>query len=134
MLEELFFGNRTDVPHSWDGWTDYKIKEPRGYATERIEQIMPWFNLPDEDIKLIRVFLSSRTEGEFGESYQAHNKWTHNLVEGQRMVQYYNCTGCHIIENKGGDIRALYQESPTLAPPILNGQGEKCSPHGFTNF
>ncbi len=134
MLEELFFGNRTDVPHSWDGWTDYKIKEPRGYATERIEQIMPWFNLPDEDIKLIRVFLSSRTEGEFGESYQAHNEWTHNLVEGQRMVQYYNCTGCHIIENKGGDIRALYQESPTLAPPILNGQGEKVQPAWFYEF
>ena len=133
-LEELYFGNRTDVPHSWDGWTYYKIKEPRGYATERIEQIMPWFNLPDGDIKALRVFLASRTEGEFAEAYHAHSKWTDDLVAGQRLVQYYNCTGCHIIENRGGDIRTLYEESPTLAPPILNGQGEKVQPEWFYEF
>ena len=133
-LEELYFGNRTDVPHSWDGWTYYKIKEPRGYATDRIEQLMPWFDLPDEDIRLIRVFLASRTEGEFAEAYHAHSKWTDALVEGQRIVQYYNCTGCHLIEEKGGDIRVLYEESPTLAPPILKGQGEKVQPEWLYEF
>ena len=133
-LEELYFGNRTDIPHTWDGWTYYKIKEPRGYATERIEQLMPWFNLPDEDIRLLRVFLTSRTEGEFSEAYHALSKWTPALVEGQRMVHYYNCTGCHVIEDKGGDIRVLYQESPTLAPPILKGQGEKVQPEWLYEF
>lgn len=133
-LEELYFGNRTDVPYSWDGWTYYKIKEPRGYATERIEQLMPRFNLPDEDIKALRVFLASRTEGEYAEAYHAHSRWTNDLVAGQRLVQYYNCTGCHIIEDRGGDIRALYEESPTLAPPILNGQGEKVQPEWLYEF
>ena len=133
-LEELYFGNRTDIPHTWDGWTYYKIKEPRGYATERIAQLMPWFNLPDEDIRLIRVFLASRTEGEFAEAYHAHSKWTAALVAGERLVQYYNCTGCHMIEDKGGDIRALYHESPTLAPPILKGQGEKVQPEWLYEF
>ena len=44
-VEELFFGNRTDVKNTWDDWTYNKLKTPRGYATERIEQLMPQFNL-----------------------------------------------------------------------------------------
>jgi mono/diheme cytochrome c family protein len=40
-------------------------------------------------------------------------------------MQQYNCVGCHEIEKRGGFIRKYYQENPTLAPPILNGEGEK---------
>jgi len=47
------------------------------------------------------------------------------MVDGRRLVARYNCTGCHIIENAGGNIRRLFEEQPTLAPPILNGEGEK---------
>ncbi len=54
-VEELAFGNRTDVKHTWDDWTYYKIKTPRIYATERIEQLMPQFDLEDEDIKALRI-------------------------------------------------------------------------------
>ena len=60
--EELFFGNRTDLKEDWDTWTFHKIKEPRGYETDWIEQVMPNFELPDEDILALRVFLASRTE------------------------------------------------------------------------
>ena len=35
-VEELGFGNRTDIKHSWDDWTYNKLKSPRGYATEQI--------------------------------------------------------------------------------------------------
>ena len=52
-VEELSFGNRTDVKHTWDDWTYHKLKTPRGYATERVEQLMPQFDLADEDIKAL---------------------------------------------------------------------------------
>jgi len=134
-LEELFFGNRTDIPQTWDDWTYHKIKEPRIYATERIEQLMPKFDLADEDVKALRVFLTSRTEQHIPDSYiAADGSRTQNLVNGHRLVQYYNCTGCHVVEGKGGDIRALYTDNPTFAPPILNGEGAKVQPDWFYGF
>src|SRR5439155_1572762 len=49
--EELFFGDRVDVPETWDDWTYNKLITPRTYATKWIEQVMPQFDLADEDIK-----------------------------------------------------------------------------------
>ena len=133
-LAELFFGNRTEVPHTWNDWTYEKVNAPRGYATERIEQIMPWFNLSDADILSVRVFLKSRTGHHVPHAYTAHSDWTEDLVKGQRLVQYYNCTGCHVIEGGGGDIRSLYLDNPSFAPPILNGEGKKVQPEWFYGF
>jgi mono/diheme cytochrome c family protein len=134
-LEELFFGNRTDIPHTWDDWTYHKLKEPRIYATERIEQLMPTFDFADEDIQALRVFLTSRTEQRILPRYLAFpGQRTENIVAGQRLIWYYNCAGCHIIEGKGGHIRALYTENPTFAPPILNGEGAKVQPDWFYGF
>ena len=133
-LEELFFGNRTDVPHTWEDWTYEKVNAPRGYATERIEQLMPSFDLSDEDILSVRVFLKSQTGHHVPEQFTAHSDLTDAIVKGQRLVQYYNCTGCHVIEDGGGDIRPLYLDNPSFAPPILTGQGKKVQPEWFYGF
>lgn len=133
-LEELFFGNRTDVPHTWSDWTYEKINDPRGYATDRIEQLMPWFNLADEDLQTVRVFLKSQTGHHVPHAYTAHDRWTDPIVKGQRLVQYYNCTGCHVIEGTGGDIRSLYVDEPASAPPILTGEGAKVQADWFYGF
>jgi mono/diheme cytochrome c family protein len=123
--EELFFGDRTDLREDWDTWTYHKLKEPRGYATQWIEQVMPQFDLADEDIAALRVFLASRTEAKVPVKYKPKDAREADLVEGRRLVGRYNCTGCHIIEEHGGDIRRLYQDQLTLAPPNLRGEGEK---------
>jgi mono/diheme cytochrome c family protein len=81
------------------------------------------------------VFLTSRTEQRIPNKYlAAHGAQTENIVNGQRLVQYYNCVGCHSIEGKGGYIRALYTDNPTFAPPILNGEGAKVQPDWFYGF
>jgi len=49
-------------------------------------------------------------------------------------MQQYNCVGCHEIEKRGGYIRKYYQENPTLAPPVLNGEGEKVQSNWFFSF
>jgi len=125
-LEELFFGNHTDIPHTWEDWTYHKLRDPRTYATERIEQQMPNFNLEDADIRALRVFLKSRTEEKIPVKYAADaNERGTRILAGRRLVQRYNCTGCHVIEGRGGDIRAFYAEQPTMAPPVLTGEGAK---------
>src|ERR1043166_4554964 len=125
-LEELFFGNHTDIPNTWDDWTYNKLKTPRTYATERVEQVMPQFDLADEDIKAVRLLLAGFQDRKVPARYQAdRGQRAIQVSEGRRLMQQYNCVGCHEIEKRGGVIRKYYQENPTLAPPFLNGEGEK---------
>jgi mono/diheme cytochrome c family protein len=132
--EELFFGDRTDLTEDWDTWTFHKLKEPRGDATRWIEQLMPQFDLADEDVLALRTFLGSRTEARVPARYVYKGAYDKQVVAGRQLVARYNCTGCHVIENRGGDIRRLYEDRPTLAPPILNGEGEKVQPGWLFGF
>jgi mono/diheme cytochrome c family protein len=135
-LEELFFGERYDIPRTWEDWTFHKIKTPRTYATERIEQLMPQFDLSDDSIKALRVYLASRSEHvvPVGYRYKPNDPAQKRLVEGQRLVAKYNCTGCHIIAGQGGFIRKYYEENLSLAPPVLNGEGAKVQPDWLFSF
>ncbi len=132
--EELFFGDRTDLDESWDVFTFHKIKEPRGYATKWIEQVMPQFDLADEDVIALRVFLTSRTERKVPQQYVQSGEDLKRIVEGERRVARFNCTGCHIIDGRGGDIRRLYEDRLTLAPPNLIGEGQKVQETWLFNF
>jgi mono/diheme cytochrome c family protein len=132
--EELFFGDRTDLDENWDVFTFHKLKEPRGYATKWIEQVMPQFDLADEDIIALRVFLASRTERAVPATYVQNDEDVRRLVDGQRRVARFNCTGCHIIDGHGGDIRRLYEDRLTMAPPNLIGEGQKVQEDWLYNF
>jgi len=135
-LEELFFGNRTDIPETWDDWTFNKLKTPRIYATPRVKQLMPQFDLSDEDIRALRNLLAGFREGKVPSIYKAdHSDRVVKVVEGRRLMHQYNCIGCHIIENRGGFVRKYYQEDKlTLAPPILNGEGDKVQANWLFGF
>ncbi|MFI5397661.1 MAG: c-type cytochrome [Candidatus Binatia bacterium] len=134
-LEELFFGEHTDIPHTWDDWAYNKLRTPRTYATERIEQVMPQFDLADADIRALRVFLASRTDLKMPPKFHADSGIRgQREIAGRRLVARYNCVACHIIEGEGGAIRARYQDTPTMAPPILNGEGAKVQADWLFNF
>ena len=134
-LEELFFGNHTDIPENWYDWTYNKIKQPRTYETKRIEQLMPRFDLEDTDIRALLVFLSSRQEAHAPSQYRPSKAARERaLVEGRRVVNKYNCVGCHVVEKRGGAILARYEQTPTMAPPILNGEGAKVQPNWLFGF
>ncbi len=134
-LEELFFGNETEVRHTWSDWTFNKVYNPRVYATERVEQLMPHFDLPKEDIEALRVLLRGFVERKVPEAFKAdHSKRARQISAGRRMVQEYNCVGCHVIDGDGGYVRKYYEQNPTLAPPVLNGQGEKVQANWLFGF
>ncbi len=135
-VEELFFGERYDIKHTWDDWTFNKVKTPRTYATERIEQVMPQFDLPAEDIRELRVFLTSRNEHVVPVKYRykPNDPGQKHIVDGDRLITKYNCVGCHEIEGKGGFIRTFYQDNIQLAPPILHGEGAKVQPDWLFSF
>src|SRR5215475_7328950 len=102
-LDELFFGDRTDIPETWNAWTFHKLQDPRIYATKDVEQLMPNFDFQDADIINLRVFLASLTEGVVPERYRMPGSERQlEVVRGSRMVNFYNCVGCHIVDNRGG--------------------------------
>jgi mono/diheme cytochrome c family protein len=135
-LDELFFGDRTDIPETWNAWTFHKLQTPRIYATKDVEQLMPNFEFQDQDILNLRVYLASLTEGKVLERYRSPGTdKQQQIVAGRREVNYYNCVGCHIVENRGGYIRRFYPEDQiALAPPILNGEGFRVQPAWLFNF
>ena len=112
-LEELFFGNDTSIKHTWKDWTYNKILSPRVYATERVEQLMPHFDLPEEDIEAVRVLLRGFIERKVPESFKAdHSERAQQILAGRRRVQEYNCIGCHEIDGMGGYVRKYYEAEP----------------------
>ena len=134
VLEELFFGNRKDIPETWDDWTFNKLKSPRIYATPKVEQVMPQFDLDDKDVQALRVFLASFREAKVPARYRAdRSPRAIQVFGGRRLVRQYNCIGCHLIEKDGGFIRKYYH-NPALAPPILEGEGEKVQPNWLFGF
>jgi mono/diheme cytochrome c family protein len=135
-VDELFFGNHTDIPETWNDWMYNKLHDPRTYATKDVEQVMPNFDLQDQDIKDIRVFLASLHEGKVQERYRMPgSSRQEQIVMGRRDVNFRNCVGCHIIEDRGGFVRRFYPpDQINLAPPILNGEGAKVQPEWLFSF
>jgi mono/diheme cytochrome c family protein len=135
-IDEMFFGDRTDIPPTWNAWSFNKLQNPRIYATKDVEQLMPNFDFQKTDIDNLLVFLASRTDAKVPERYRAHGTdRQEQIVDGRQLVNFYNCVGCHIIENRGGYIRRFYSEDEiNFAPPILNGEGMKVQPNWLFTF
>lgn len=133
-LLELEFGDMTRIQHSWGGWTFAKLKNPRVFNNERIEGRMPNFSLTDAEAKRLQVFLRSLTGRQVPERYaQPVTGPISDILAGREVVRKYNCMGCHAIGGKGGEVRAIYPD-PALAPPVLDGEGEKVQPQWLFAF
>lgn len=132
--EEFDFGNRTDVAHEWEDWVFHKIKEPRGYTTERIQSKMPDFRFSDEEAKALTVLLRGFNEDHVALEYrEAETPARLALNNGRWFFRRRNCIGCHEMEGHGGYIRE-YMEDEAMAPPVLTGEGKKVQDDWLINF
>lgn len=148
-VEELFYGDalaNQQAVKTWESWTMGKMKNSRLYATEVVVQRMPNFQMSDDDATTLAVLLRSWDGRVIGEKYL--KPWRgreENIHKGRLLVYKYNCQGCHILENRGGDIRAHIAaqlekkgESPetavAFAPPNLIGEGMKAQSEWLFGF
>jgi mono/diheme cytochrome c family protein len=97
---------------------------------------MPQFDLADEDIEALIIFLSGRNDHVVPARYRykPSDPEQQARVDGQRLIAQYNCRGCHEIEAEGGFIRTYYEETPSYAPPVLNGEGAKVQSDWLFSF
>ncbi|HEY5615261.1 MAG TPA: hypothetical protein VIL52_04500, partial [Bacteroidota bacterium] len=114
------------VKHTWAAWVYGKLTNPRLYQTERIPQRMPIFTFNDEEIRLVRMFLTSMTRDVPSPTYQhEYNKRQQEIEAGRRLTQYYNCIQCHQLEERGGYILTKYEEEAMGPPKLFDSQGAK---------
>jgi mono/diheme cytochrome c family protein/predicted nucleic acid-binding Zn-ribbon protein len=136
FLEELFFGDRLDIPLAWEDWTYNKILTPRTYETDRIEQAMPEFGFDPADAQALTTYLKGRSKHAINHKYLPDNDGlAAKVVRGRELISYYNCQGCHTFDGKEGAIQRFYEGAEAEnAPPTLVKEGIKLQPDWFFDF
>lgn len=166
LISKLDFGYLHDeIPHTkWD-WFHLKLDNPRIYdmipqgdgqyemkVKKPLEKSrMPHFELNEKKLEAIVTVLMGFVEDEIPPS-KLPARTTRNLIveEGERLVQTYNCKGCHVIDGDGwailptvvdwiGEVAgSAAAEDASLvqsfAPPSLDSEGRKIQPHWLFNF
>ena len=94
---------------------------------------MPNFHFSEEEIEAVTMAVLSFNTDKVGEPLLAHKKVPESNKEGHRLVKKYNCQGCHLIENRGGQLVEQIG-SPEYGPPNLHSQGRKTNPNWLIKF
>lgn len=137
-VDLLDFGNAMPNPrhHTWFNFVDLKLRAPRTYRYERVETRMPQFDLNDDEVDSLMVFLKSRTGDKVPANYQVwRDERRASIAHGDQVMEYFNCKGCHVIDGDGGRVRDIYTEDDIAkAPPILQQEGWRVQPDWLFGF
>ncbi len=116
--------------HTREDWFQTKLAAPRIFDRDRArgweEKLrMPNFRLsPKEQEELVTLVLGLQKLNASSAAVKELNGQESAIERGRRIVKNNNCQGCHIIEGFGGSFRSLVPD-PSLAPPIIQGEGAK---------
>ena len=137
-LDKLDFGLLHDIEHTNFAWIENKLRTPRiydrGKESDPLDLLkMPNFYFTEDEIEAITTaILAFNTDG-VGKDLLAHEKLPKYNKDGHRLVKKYNCQGCHLIENRGGQL--VKQIGPAeYGPPNLNTEGKKANPNWLLSF
>lgn len=118
---ELEFGD-SHIPHTWEAWARNKLKNPSLYRTERVLDKMPNFHLAPEEIESLLVLLKGFNGQRIPEKYRRVLSEKEQALEtGRRLVDKFNCRGCHSIEGEGGLIQKYISGTFGYPPPLDKG-------------
>ena len=138
-VDKLDFGHIHSIDHLNYSWFEQKLASPRIFDRHKIvseeEKLrMPNFYLKPEEIEAVVTALLSFNEDKVGEEKQAsHYQKDHSVYDGYKLLNQYNCRGCHIIDGIGGQIADVIG-APEFSPPNLNTEGEKVQPSWLFKF
>ena len=146
-LHEFDFGIDVTTSHSKSTWLLEKLSEPRsfdkGRDKEPLDQLrMPQFDFSPEERDAIVTALLGFAEVPEGHTLNRHLSERESAIEaGQRLIRRNHCTGCHLLDGRGGALNPILTEwlkqskgygemeaqtlTPVYAPPQLDGEGSK---------
>ncbi len=150
----LLFGF-VPIEHTSPAWFYQKLKDPRsfdiGHVADFYDRLrMPQFNFTDKDAAGVTLLLQGLTKERVPlESLRRLSARDEAVEAGRRLVRDHNCQGCHVLDGRGGAIREAIQlnlvaegkseeeaeaSAPGLAPPIIDGEGDKVQPDWLFTF
>ena len=118
------------IPHTRQAWFETKVHNPRIFDRDHArgweeKYRMPDFHLTQREQDQIVTAVLGFQELNATESARKRLSPDEEAIErGRRIVKSHNCQGCHVIEGFGGSFRSLVAD-PSLAPPIIQGEGAK---------
>lgn len=139
-LEQFGFGlKHGQVDHTRDAWISAHLKNPRQWDEGLPKPFkdltrMPNFYLNDDEIESMVTAILGQVSDPIPLSGKRLLTANEKLAEaGKKVVNKYNCEGCHKIDGLGGDlVKAL--EDPNEGAPYLVKQGHRVQTDWFYNF
>ena len=138
-VEKLDFGYIHDIDHTNYAWFEQKLENPRIFDRHKEvapedKLIMPNFDFNQTEIEAIVTAILAFNEDVVDHSIKADVSPEAILVnEGMDLIKEYNCQGCHIIDDFGGQIADVIGKAE-FSPPNLNTQGSKTQPDWLYDF
>jgi cytochrome c2 len=129
-LTQFGFGHE-DVEHSRDSWIEAHLINPRRWDNGVDKAFadltrMPNFYMTEKEAKEITVALLGRVSDYIPSKGVRQLSAEEKIAnDGMKMVNYYNCQGCHKIDGWRGDITAMYEDDLNEGPPYLVGEGHR---------
>ena len=131
-LHQFDFGHVHDVPHTRHDWIKTKLLRPRiwDHGKELVKSYdelyrMPNFGMSDREASAVMTNVLGFIKEGVREEYKAGQEPdAAAIAEGRKLITWYNCQGCHLIEGEGQAIKTAL-EDVDLLPPNLAAQGAR---------
>lgn len=131
------------LPHTRADWFQQKVGQPRSFDREKVKTFqeksrMPQFSLSSAEIEAAQTLILGMQKDDMADALKVRTAGPRATVEtGRRIVKDYNCQGCHVLEDKGGQIREAMTANKidlALAPPVIRGEGAKVQSDWLFSF
>ncbi|MCZ6727767.1 MAG: c-type cytochrome [Acidobacteria bacterium] len=140
-VHQFDFGHVHDVPHTRHDWLEAKLLDPRIWdegkeAVKTYGELskMPNFGLSEREAEAILTnVLGFTKESALASRKAGQSARAAALAEGRKLITYYNCQGCHLIEGKGHAILSSLGDEGQL-PPNLAAEGARTQADWLFDF
>lgn len=104
---------------------------------------MPTFHFTDQQVHALATFVTSNRDPLVSPRLLAkvNSEQNQRLARGRQILERYNCTGCHPIDNHEPPVRQYWLQGyfdtadlATHAPPSLRGEGSRIQPAWLYNY
>ncbi len=123
-VDELVFNDISGIERSLINWLKIKVLDPGRFATDKIVARMPNYDFNEKQSEALVTFLTSLKKDHVSSGY------VKTLIDpgkagarGKKVLEKYNCSGCHRINKEGGNIA-----------PDLTGEAAKSRPEWLFGF
>lgn len=139
-VTQFGFGIQHDVPHRRDAWITAHLQNPRRWDIGIDKPFrdlvkMPNFYMNESEAKKITVAILGQVADVVPltgvKRLSANEAMYHDAL---KIMNNYNCTGCHQVDGLRGEILAKYSDDVNQGPPLLVNQGHRVQSDWLYHF